>query len=129
MPLHRKRGKYCAQQIHSFALPSNQSGLSRQRFWDFPKSDPLTHAAKRRRYGENDMTDCNEGGPAFPTTKPLDSWGDPNAGMSLRDYFAGQAMAGACGPAPDGWALSPQQHAAWAYEVADAMLAARKVQQ
>jgi hypothetical protein len=29
---------------------------------------------------------------AFPTTKPLDSWGDPNAGMDLRDYFAAKAM-------------------------------------
>ena len=32
------------------------------------------------------------GGPAFPTTKPLDSWGDPNQGMTLRDYFAAKAM-------------------------------------
>ncbi len=30
--------------------------------------------------------------PAFPTTKPLDHWGDPNGGMSLRDYFAAQAF-------------------------------------
>jgi len=29
---------------------------------------------------------------AFPTTKPLDSWGDPNAGMDLRDYFAAKAI-------------------------------------
>ena len=35
----------------------------------------------------------NTGGSAFPTTKPLDSWGDPNQGMTLRDYFAGQALA------------------------------------
>ena len=33
----------------------------------------------------------NTGGPAFPTTKPLDSWGDPNQGMTLRDYFATHA--------------------------------------
>jgi hypothetical protein len=25
---------------------------------------------------------------AFPSTKPLDSWDDPNQGMDLRDYFA-----------------------------------------
>jgi hypothetical protein len=31
---------------------------------------------------------------AFPTTKPLDSWGDPNAGMDLRDYFAAEALGG-----------------------------------
>ena len=30
--------------------------------------------------------------PAFPTTKPLDSWGDPNQGMTLRDYFAAKAL-------------------------------------
>ena len=30
--------------------------------------------------------------PAFPTTKPLDSWGDPNQGMTLRDYFAAKVM-------------------------------------
>ena len=29
---------------------------------------------------------------AFPTTKPLDSWDDPNQGMDLRDYFAAKAM-------------------------------------
>lgn len=30
--------------------------------------------------------------PAFPTTKPLDGWGDPNQGMSLREWYAGQAL-------------------------------------
>jgi len=34
----------------------------------------------------------NTGGPAFPTTKPLEHWGDPNQGMTLRDYFAAKAM-------------------------------------
>ena len=29
---------------------------------------------------------------AFPTTKPLDSWDDPNQGMDLRDYFAAKAL-------------------------------------
>ena len=33
----------------------------------------------------------NTGGPAFPTTKPLEHWGDPNQGMTLRDYFAAKA--------------------------------------
>ncbi len=32
--------------------------------------------------------------PAFPTTKPLDSWGDPKQGMTLRVYFAAKAMQG-----------------------------------
>jgi len=39
---------------------------------------------------ESNMT-TETGGPAFPTTKPLDSWGDPNQGMTLRDYFATHA--------------------------------------
>ena len=34
------------------------------------------------------MSDTKTGGPAFPTTKPLDSWGDPNQGMTLRQYAA-----------------------------------------
>ena len=46
--------------------------------------------------------------------------------IDLRDWFAGQAIAGVCGPTPDGWSLSPQDHAAWAYQIADAMLEARK---
>jgi hypothetical protein len=37
------------------------------------------------------MSNTNTGGPAFPTTKPLESWGDPNQGMTLRDYFAAKA--------------------------------------
>jgi hypothetical protein len=40
------------------------------------------------------MATLETGGPAFPTTKPLEGWGDPNQGMTLRDYFAAQAMAG-----------------------------------
>ena len=39
----------------------------------------------------------NTGGPAFPTTKPLEHWGDPNQGMTLRDYFAAKAMLGLMG--------------------------------
>ena len=72
-----------------------------------------------------------DGGPAFPqagwkhnseTGRYVESIG---GGMTLRDWFAGQAIAGATGPAPDGWSLSPYDHARWAYEIADAMIAAR----
>lgn len=62
------------------------------------------------------------GGPAFPV-----SWqdGDGNfvadPGMSLRDYFAGQVMAGLA--AHPNYPLVPA--ATKAYEIADAMLAAR----
>lgn len=42
------------------------------------------------------MDQTNDGGPAFPRT-PFDVndyTGDGSSGMSLRDYFAGQALAG-----------------------------------
>ena len=50
----------------------------------------------------------------------------PQAGMSLRDYFAGQAIAWA---GMKEWASYDEKHAAErAYRMADAMLAAREVQ-
>lgn len=61
--------------------------------------------------------------PAFPVTAGQQVYA---TGMTLRDWFAGQAISGACSPAPDGWSLPPQDHAAWAYEIADAMIAARE---
>jgi hypothetical protein len=71
------------------------------------------------------MNNTNTGGPAFPTTKPLEHWGDPNQGMTLRDYFAAKAMQGICasGPTSD-W--SNTRIAADAYDLADAMLRARE---
>jgi hypothetical protein len=49
----------------------------------------------------------------------------PERGMSLRDYFAGQALVGMWAhPANE----RPCNIAAWAYEVADAMLAAREAE-
>ena len=68
------------------------------------------------------MTKRNLGGPAFPTTKPLDSWGDSNQGMTLRDYFAAKAMQAILSDADTFWAGA----ATLAYEYADAMLEARK---
>jgi len=81
----------------------------------------------------------NDGGPAFPTPGedfiegpqgrlPASAWGmQGSPGMSLRDWFAGQALAGvisACyftgGPA------SYAEVAEQAYAYADSMLAARK---
>ncbi|QDP53735.1 MAG: hypothetical protein GOVbin7759_22 [Prokaryotic dsDNA virus sp.] len=57
--------------------------------------------------------------PAFPFAA---EYGHPAAhgGMTLRDWFAGQAI-----PVVKG-SGSPREHAFWAYEMADAMLAARK---
>jgi hypothetical protein len=77
----------------------------------------------------------NDGGPAFPVI--YDS-----SGMTLRDYFAGQALEGilskAINPNDRGndsvnWASTnapgPTKAANSAYEYADAMLAARKGEQ
>ena len=49
-------------------------------------------------------------------------------GMSLRDWFAGQALAGLASAQDQSgaWTSDAQSAAAWAYEIADAMLAARK---
>jgi len=68
----------------------------------------------------------NDGGPAFP----CESYGLKNGkettvpaqGMTLRDWFAGQALAGM-----DGSEIMPIKAARWAYETADAMLATREV--
>jgi hypothetical protein len=63
-----------------------------------------------------------DGGAAFPTEDDLSY----HHGMSLRDYFAGQALAGILGCARDYQGVySNKARAGFAYEVADAMLAAR----
>lgn len=72
---------------------------------------------------EMTMTDDRgDGGPAFPITAGHLVHAQ---GMTLRDWFAGQAMAGAIKRWLDVDA-SDQHIAQWSYEVADAMLAARK---
>lgn len=67
------------------------------------------------------MSQTNDGGPAFPCT---DAKGFVSDGMSLRDYFAGQALAGllACMKTSG----NKKDFAIDAYEQADAMLAARQ---
>lgn len=65
----------------------------------------------------------NDGGPAFPAETSVQFF----KGMTLRDYFAGQALMGLMtnkvpGTGSSGW----QERAAWdAYSIADAMLAER----
>lgn len=76
------------------------------------------------------MTTKDDGGPAAPVTiRAMTPNGmmsfDAHPGMTLRDWFAGQALAGSCKPGPDGWGLSEQDVAVWAYAFADAMLAER----
>ena len=75
-----------------------------------------------------------DGGPAFPTHGGHHPDDDPRnhtlgGGMSMRDWFAGQALVGmgAWGPAPHNWYGEAQLRAKakYAYEIADAMLKAR----
>lgn len=63
----------------------------------------------------------NNGGPAFPTVAGQTVYSN---GMSLRDWFAGQALAGiVANPARMGII---EEAASTAYAYADAMLAARQ---
>lgn len=71
--------------------------------------------------------DHEDGGPAFPDIR---YWDDgqmavKHPGMSLRDWFAGQALA-AYVSRPDTRQSSYAELADWSYDAADAMLAARK---
>jgi hypothetical protein len=65
------------------------------------------------------MTQQDNGGPAFPTVAGQTVYSN---GMSLRDWFAGQALAGllASGGAAD-WSNDADN----AYRAADAMIAER----
>lgn len=69
------------------------------------------------------MIEINDGGPAFPVI----ALNDPNhpasvPGMSLRDWFAGQALAGLV---TRNESTTPEKWAAACYILADAMLAQR----
>jgi hypothetical protein len=64
----------------------------------------------------------DNGGPAFPNPSGDDR---DNNGMTLRDWFAGQALAGVSANDVAGrWTV--QTAAAWSYAQADAMIEARK---
>lgn len=70
----------------------------------------------------------DDGGPAFPI---VGGGGDSRLyedyGMSLRDWFAGQALSGWIASFNDEQSPIPHASASLAYELADAMIAARKV--
>lgn len=71
------------------------------------------------------MTDTpNDGGPAFPPSIATTPMGDAYSenGMSLRDWFAGQALSGYLA---DPGCHGPDQAAAICYQYADAMIAER----
>lgn len=65
----------------------------------------------------------NTGGPAFPN-EGFNGWGEPQPGMTLRDYFAAKAIQGLLSdPNMKG---SMDEFAQRSYSVADAMLKARE---
>ncbi len=67
----------------------------------------------------------NDGGPAFPTPTPDSTDGRAyDGGMSLRDYFAGQAL-----PKAVEFGASPESTAQRCYAIANAMIATRKASQ
>jgi hypothetical protein len=80
-------------------------------------------------------TQIDDGGPAFPCPVEFDPNGQlvshGSFGMTLRDWFAGQAIGHIANYAMvDGWARSGPEWrdavASESYKFADAMLAARK---
>lgn len=81
------------------------------------------------------MSKIDDGGPAFPGIQGNDEYSNPYLpGMSLRDYFAGQALIGLYAGSNDdtgNWAgfAKAAPLAETAFEIADAMLAARKAVQ
>jgi hypothetical protein len=70
-----------------------------------------------------DVTDPQDGGPAFPSVMMARDVAIAEGGMSLRDWFAGQALAGLCGNSRDHCPANVS--ALEAYLLADAMLIAR----
>lgn len=76
------------------------------------------------------MTTKDDGGPAFPSNRDMrhsPDW-DYEPGMTLRDYFAAKAMAALIVTPMSDWPSdteSGEYITRTAYELADAMLAAR----
>jgi hypothetical protein len=72
------------------------------------------------------MKTSNDGGMAFPTVFPEEHYGTAYRGMTLRDYFAGQALAGIVTGERLDLGSTKRAMADAAYLQADAMLDARE---
>lgn len=75
-------------------------------------------------------TDGSDGGSAFPIQSGVDGILNPEPGMSLRDWFAGQALAGIlaggfANTIPHDDVNGGGDAAFFAYQYADAMIARR----
>jgi hypothetical protein len=72
------------------------------------------------------MATKDDGGPAFPIPND-DRPGayEAHPGMTLRDWFAGQALVGINSWSPGSKPMDPAARAEWCYEQADAMIAER----
>ena len=70
------------------------------------------------------MSEIETGGPAFPMAYAPDACAE--AGMTLRDYFAGKALSGLVASCINDQELTLNLAAKWCYRTADAMLEARK---
>ena len=71
------------------------------------------------------MKKQNNGGPAFPYCEQDGQGGyEQHKGMSLRDYFAGKALAGLLASGED--SIDAETNAHDAYIIADAMIKARE---
>jgi hypothetical protein len=74
-------------------------------------------------YEESRFGEDNEFPGKNPTNYNMSGMYCADSGMTLRDWFAGQALVGYC---THGCISSMRQTAGWCYEFADAMLAARE---
>ena len=72
------------------------------------------------------MKKINDGGRAFPWCGDLNDCPTINLGMTLRDYFAAKAMQGMFAADTVESFMPIEIKAAAAYQMADAMLAARE---